>query len=123
MNDATLLLRQVHPSFMQGNRPSSQVFRPSPKDECKLSVYDGEQISPADAFLHYTEELKFSSCGVLAVSVSECASIDLPASLDPEPFPEHAVIDFSACSKSSAEKKAKKLRALAEKRDWLYRGN
>ena len=42
MTDETLLLRQVHPSFLQDGVVSSQVFRPTPKDECKLSAYDGD---------------------------------------------------------------------------------
>ena len=29
MNEATLLLRQIHPSFVQDKRPSSQAFRPT----------------------------------------------------------------------------------------------
>jgi len=121
MNDHTLLLRQIHPGFVQDGRPSSQAFRPTPKDEQKLSVYDGDQISPADAFEHYTESLKLDSRGVLAVSMAECGTLKLPVTPDPEPFPEHAQIDFSAYGKSAIEKKAKLLKAKAESRGWLYR--
>lgn len=120
MNDATLLLRQIHPGFVQDNRPSSQAFRPTPKDEQKLSVYDGDQMSPAGAFRHYTEHLKLKSCGVLGISVGECAALDLPALPDPAPFPEHALIDFTAHSKKATEKKAKQLRQHATHRGWLY---
>ncbi len=121
MNSDTLLLRQIHPAFVQDKRPSSQAFRPTPKDEQKLSVYDGDQITPSDAHQHYTNELNLKSCGVLAVSFDECASLELPVIPDPELFPEHTLIDFAAYGKSATEKKAKRLRAQAEARGWQYR--
>ncbi|MFH1136219.1 MAG: hypothetical protein V1816_09050 [Pseudomonadota bacterium] len=121
MNDHTLLLRQIHPGFVQGGRPSSQAFRPTPKDEQKLSVYDGDQIAPADAFEHYTKDLKLGSSGVLAVSMAECGALELSVEPDTGPFPEHALIDFSVHGKSAIEKKAKQLKVKAEARGWLYR--
>ena len=123
MNDETLLLRQIHPIFVQKNRPSSQAFRPTPKDEQKLSVYDGDQIDAFDAWNHYTNQLRLQSFGVMAVTVSECHRLDLPTFPDPTPFQEHALIDFSAHSKNIVEKKAKELRAKAELRGWLYQDN
>jgi hypothetical protein len=45
----------------------------------------------------------------------------LPAIADPDTFPEHVLIDFSDFEKKEIEKKAKVLRASAERRDWLYR--
>ena len=120
MNNNTFLLRQIHPGFVQNGRASSQAFRPTPKDEQKLSVYDGDQITPADAFEHYTKILKLGSSGVLAVSMAECRALDLPVTPDPASFPEHVLIDFSAYGKSATEKKAKLLKAKAEVRGWLY---
>jgi hypothetical protein len=122
MKDQTLLLRQIHPNFLQNGRVSSQAFRPTPKDEQRLSVYDGDQIAPQPAYQHYTETMRFQSSGVMAVTVSECHTLALPAEPDPIPFPEHVVIDFSAYSKNAVEKKAKQLKAVAEARGWLYRG-
>jgi hypothetical protein len=122
MKDQTLLLRQIHPNFLQNGRVSSQAFRPTPKDEQRLSVYDGDRIDPEPAYQHYTETLCFQSSGVMAVTVSECGALALPVASDPMPlFPEHVVIDFSAYSKKATEKKAKQLKAMAEVRDWLYR--
>lgn len=120
MIDTTLLLRQIHPGFVQDGRPSSQAFRPTPKDEQKLSVYDGDQIPPADAWKHYATDLKLASSGVMAVSMAECGTLELPVTPDPAPFPEHALIDFTAYGKSATEKKAKLLKAKAEARGWLY---
>ena len=121
MNSDTMLLRQVHPSFIQNGRVSSQAFRPTPKDRSLLSVYDGEQIGPAAAHDHYTGTLGLPSIGVMGVQVRECEALDLPARLDPTPFREHAVIDFSDHGRKATERKAKQLRVRAEHRDWLYR--
>lgn len=121
MTNDTLLLRQVHPTFVQHGRVTSQAFRPTPKDESRLSTYDGDRIAADAAWQHYTSVLGLSSAGVLAVSVAECTSLDLPVEPDPEPFPEHVIIDFTAVEKRTIEKLAKKLKAYAEARDWLYR--
>lgn len=42
MTPDTLLLHQIHPSFIQYGRVTSQAFRPTPKDEGFLSVDDGD---------------------------------------------------------------------------------
>lgn len=121
MNENTLLYRQVHPSWIQQGRVTSQVFKPTPKDDGFLSVYNGEMIEPLGAWEHYNKSLKLPSCGVLAVTVNECETLALPARPDPEPFPEHAVIDFNESTSSEREKKAKTLRHYADKRGWCYR--
>lgn len=120
MNAETILLRQIHPSFFDRGRVSSQAFRPTPKDESKLSAYNGDLIAPQPAYLHYTETLRLMSIGVQGVAMSECEALDLRAMPDPEPFPEHAVIDFTGFSKNDVEKKAKALRTRAEHRGWLH---
>jgi hypothetical protein len=121
MNGGTLLHRQVNPSWVQQGRITSQVFKPTPKDNKRLSVYDGDQVTALQAWLHYTDELGFASIGVVAVTVAECEALDLTAEPDPKPFPAHAVIRFDACTPSQTEKKAKHLKAAGEARGWLYR--
>lgn len=121
MDDKTLLFRHIHPSFIQDGKVTSQAFKPTPKDEKKLSSYDGDMISPADSYSHYTNILGFKSVGIMSVSVTECKELDLPAIPDPDPFDEHVLIDFSAHEKKDIERKAKNLRTLAESRDWLLK--
>lgn len=121
MNGDTLLHRQVNPSWMQQGRITSQVFKPTPKDNRRLSVYDGDQMTALQAWSHYTTELGFASVGVVAVTVAECEALGLTAEPDPEPFPAHAVIRFDACTPSQIEKKAKRLKAVGEARGWLHR--
>src|SRR3954453_6490685 len=120
LNCAPLVHRQVNPSWVQQGRVTSQVFKPTPKDNRRLSVYDGDQVSAFHAWLHYTTELGLTSVGVLAVTVAECETLDLAAEPDPAPFPAHAVIRFDACTPSQIEKKAKRLKAAGEARGWLH---
>lgn len=119
MTQSTLLLRQIHPNFIKQGRPTSAAFRPTPKDEHKLSVYDGDMITAAAAFAHYRGR-KLESAGVQAVTVEECASQDLSVYSSPAEFPEHAEIDFSGLSNSQCEKRGKKLREAAVIRGWLH---
>ena len=116
MNDSTLLFRQVNPSWFQNGRVTSQAFRPTPKDEFKLSVYDGDLIDAEASWQHFTKTL--DSIGTLALTVSECHELELEAR--PDPFPEHAVIDFSGLRKNQIETKSKKLRVVADARGWQF---
>jgi hypothetical protein len=120
MTSGTLLLRQVNPSWIQAGRVTSQVFKPTSKDNNRLSVYDGDLVSAEDSWYHYTNELQFSSVGVLAVTVEECQRQELAAEPDPVPFAAHAVIMFDGWSTSEIAKKAKYLKQSAEARGWQY---
>lgn len=120
MNSETLLFRQINPGFVQQGRPTSQAFRPTPKDENQLSVYNGEMISAPASWHHYTEKLKFQSAGVMAISCAECSIEQLNVIEDGVPFQAHCSIDFSGLKKSEIEKKSKKLAAFAKERDWCF---
>lgn len=121
MDDQTQLLRQVHPSFVQDGKITSQVFRPTPKDDKKLSSYDGDKITPEASYAHFTARPDCRSVGVVSITTVECHALDLPTEADPDEFPEHVLIDFSNFEKKEIEKKAKILRANAESRDWLFK--
>ncbi len=127
MKADSILLRQVHPAFCQGDyishqvfKITSQVFKPTKKDEGMLSVYDGEKFSPSDSYDHYTCKLQLPSVGTLGVSVDECVSISLSAIEDNERFDGHCLIDFSHLTNNEIDKKAKILKSFAEKRGWLF---
>lgn len=120
MRPQTQLLRQIHPSFVQAGRVTSQAFRPTPKDEQRLSVYDGDQIQPQAAWQHFTQNPACNSAGVLAVSKGECDGEQLPVVADGVPFPEHCYLDYSAFDKNTIEKKAKALSRFAQSRGWLF---
>ena len=121
MNSDTLLYRMVSPSFLRDGLATSQAFRPSRKDNGRLSVYDGDQISPQAAYEHYAS-LGYQAVGVLAVSVAECESFNLTVALDPLPgFPEHTTIDFTTLSRKDIEIASRALRERANARRWQYR--
>ncbi|CAJ3291647.1 MULTISPECIES: hypothetical protein [Burkholderia] len=122
MNDQTLLLRQVHPNFFPDGEVSSQAFFPFPKDDGKLSVYDGDQIAAEDSHRHYTGDLGLQSAGVWAVNGEEVGSVGLAFRPDPvEGNPAHAVVDFGVLAEKECRKLAKRLRKLAVDRGNLYR--
>lgn len=120
MNLETLLLRQVNPGFIQNGRVTSQAFRPTPKDENKLSVYDGDRITPEDSWRHFTLNAACHSAGVMAVSQRQCSELNVPVIADGIPFPEHAYLNFSDMRKGEIERKAKVLASKAKERSWLY---
>ena len=120
MTPETLLLRQIHPSFVQDGRPTSQAFHPTPKDEGNLSVYDGDMIGAQDSWKHYTQILELQSVGAMAVSVLECEEQELEVTPDRKPFDEHVLIDYTQHETKTWKKKAKKLKALAITRGWQF---
>lgn len=119
-----LLFRQVHPSFVRDGRPTGQAFRPTKKDDGRLSVARSSLTTAEQAFHLHTVSLSLPSDGTWAVSVSECGQHELKAYPDPVKSPPeqvadpaHAFIDFRGLSNSRIESKATQLR-----NDSLVRG-
>jgi hypothetical protein len=112
-----LLYRQVHPSWVQAGRPTSQAFRPTPKDSDLLSVSRGALTTAEAAFRLHTEQRQLASAGVWSVAVGDCAAADRPVYADPveQPVPDlaHAVIDFQGLSDAKAKAAAQQLKAKA----------
>jgi len=94
---------------------------PFPKDAGKLSVYDGDKISAADSYKHYTTVLKRKSHSVWTVTCRETGEIGLTSAPDSLPdFPSHALIDFASHPEKHFRKLAKRLKAFALARGPLY---
>lgn len=112
------LLRQVHPSWIQAGRPTSQLFRPTAKDEGLLSVSRGSKTTAAAAFELHTRVKGLQSVGVWGIHVAHCADAKLAVLEDPltEPFadPAHAVIDFRGLGEKDVRAKSQLLKAVAE---------
>lgn len=121
MTPATILLRQVHPTFAPDGELTSQAFFPFPKDDGKLSVYDGDLITAPDSHKHYTSVLKYESVGVWGVSQQEVSEIGLESIASwREDSPAHAHIDFEDRDEKTCRKLAKKLKAAALTRGCLF---
>lgn len=120
MKEATLLLRQIHPTFHQNGRVTSQAFRPTPKDENQLSVDNGDLISPEDSWNRFSAQPECASRGVMAVSQHECVGCGVRAIEDGIPYAAHCYLDFAPFSSNAASKIGKKLAAKAQERGWLF---
>ena len=120
MTGETLLLRQIHPSFVQNGRVTSQAFRPTPKDENQLSVDNGDLISPEASWMRFSAQRDCTSAGVMAVSAEECAKCAVLIVEDGDPYPEHCHLDFAPFSRKQVEKIGKKFSDHAHKRGWVY---
>lgn len=119
-DDSRLLFRQVHPSWIQNGRPSSQTFQPTPKDENKLSVFDSALITAQVSFDYHTTQLKLRSAGVLGVSVEEVLQVARKFERDGVPIPAHGHIDFTGLSNGQAKRVAQSLQSKALARPWAY---
>ena len=120
MDADTLLYRQIHPSFIQNNRVTSAAFRPTPKDQKKLSTYDGSKISAQGAWQHFTQQ-QHSSAGVLGITVAECTDLNLEVQEDYQTHPYHVLVDFTGKTNSEQKKTAEQLKEKALARNWCYR--
>lgn len=124
MTEETILLRQIHPAFIDGDRVGSPAFRPSKKDNGLLSVYDNDLISAQDAFQHFNAQPDCTSHSVCGVVRSEADSIGLASRPEIEEyFLEHAIIDFTPYGTSRQGKLARQLRDFAQERGILYPQN
>jgi hypothetical protein len=126
-DDDEILYRQVHPNFVRDGRPTSQAFRPMPKDQGKLSVARGSLTTAASAYEHHTVALGLGSAGTWGLTVGECDAQALtvlpdPLTSPPEKVadPAHAVIDFSGLSNSKVEAKGMLLARQAASRGRLH---
>jgi len=116
-----LLHRQVHPSWVQEGRVSSQAFNPTPKDSGLLSVYDGALMAAEPSFHHYTSVQGLKAVGTVSIATNEVGAVGLTWRPDTVPFPEHAVIDFTQLgSVGKVKAKAQALAEHARVRGWAY---
>lgn len=123
-----LLLRNIHPSWMDGDKLTSQAFKPTPKDEDQLSCDRFSKTSPEDCWVLHTESKGLESCAVFGVTVGEfngegvdCIDDPIVGGSGQVANPAHAIADYSPIpSQNKKEKVAKKIRAKAVARGVLF---
>lgn len=114
------LYRQIHPDWIQDDRPWSRAFSPSPKDNGFLSVYNSEVFTPKEAYEHYSKLKDFKgdflkSGLVVSMTVQNCTDLGLSVIDDNIPFHGHSSIDFNSIeSKNKREKIAGRLKDKAK---------
>lgn len=107
-----LLFRQVHPTWIVDGVPSSQTFKPTPKDEGKLSIALASKIDAEGAYRHHIEVLKLASVGSWAVTVAEVTEAELNSFEEPlDDSPAHGFVDYRGLARRPTEKAAKVLLA------------
>lgn len=122
-DDAEVLFRQIHPSFLQDGEPSSDRFRPSERDEGKLSLDRSSITTAGESHSLYTDNGN-SSAAVFGVAVGEFRAQSVECESDPLPEegklkanPAHALADFAPHDLKKQKTIAKRL-----KRDAIARG-
>ena len=127
IDENEIMLRQVHPKFIENDRVTSQAFRPTQKDDKKLSVSRDSLTNAKDSFDLYTAKRELSSVGVWGVTIAEIKeNSDLSVKSDPLTDPvidkAHALVDFSKLeSDAKIRKAADKLVSKARNRGVLYK--
>ena len=118
-----LLYRQIHSTWIIGDRVTSQAFLPTPKDHKRLSVDDSLIITAESAWKHYNES-GLESVGVMAVMEKECDSENLQVISDPKhDCKAHTLIIFEGLTQRASKKAACMLSRVANARGWCYRPN
>ncbi len=122
MNDNSLLLRQIHKSFIKTDGyVMEEAFKPRERDNGRLSLYDSDIMNPKESFDHYNNLRNCVSSGVMAFSVGEVSSVDLQAFSSPsENNPAHAHIDLSYLSENDKDIKVRLLGIFANNRKRVY---
>ena len=112
-----LLLRNVHPHFVNNGRVGSGGFTPSEAHNFELSVDLSVLSSPLESFERHTSQNGLPSAGVFAVTVGDFENNEVEIKEDrlPENV-SHMLADFGAIkaqSRSAVKRVGRKLAAVA----------
>ena len=116
------LLRQLSPQWKHGDRITSQLFKPTKKDEGLLSTDRASRVSAQDSFDAHIA-LGFRSDGVYGVTVGEVSDgAGVTAHDDPRPpeKPHHAFIAMDGLTRGEVDAAAGLLRDCAVARGLLH---
>jgi hypothetical protein len=117
LREATeLLFRQASPGWIRDGRPTSQLFRPTPKDHGLLSVDRESVVGSAAVSRERFLARGFQSHSTWGVSVGEVNSESLEAYADPTRHNDaHALIDMSHLDERKQRSVGERLRDAAER--------
>lgn len=117
-----LLFRNIHPKWMDNGIPTSQAFRPTPKDDKRLSVDQSSKTTAQGSYETHTNKKNLLSSGIFGVSVGEFNEEKVVCVEDPlEDNRAHALADYTNLGSNNViEKTAKKIKKKAIKRGILY---
>lgn len=118
-----ILLRNVHPNFVDNGRAGSGGFTPSAEHDYCLSVDFHTLSSPKESRDRHEKDFGLLSGGVFGLTVSEFEDHSVECRADPiVKNSAHALADFTkvqATSVSQVRKTGRKLAAIATQRGQL----
>lgn len=122
-----VLFRQINPSWLEEDgHPSSQPFRPTPKDNNKLSVDRSALTDAASSFALFTAS-GLPSVAVYGVSVGEFKAETISCIPDPlqktdaqAENPAHAYADYSSHGTNKQKNISQRLKRKALERGRLH---
>jgi len=126
IDQSEVLFRQIHPTFYEKGEPSSQPFKPTEKDDNRLSVDRSALTTAADSCDLYRAN-GHASVAVYGLTVGEfttekinCHSDPLKASDTQLANPAHAFANYADFGSSSQKNIAKRLKRMAIARGCLH---
>jgi len=123
-DEAELLWRQIPLAFIHNGQVGSDAFRPTPKDDGKLSTRRASKISAEDAYWDHVGRLGLQSEGTMPLSVGDLKELGIRA-IDDSALPgspaAHAYGDFRNLSKNRAKDVARRLKPMALRRGFAFR--
>lgn len=124
LQDSTeILLRHIRQKHMvDDGTPSSQAFRPMPKDKNRLSLDRSSKVSPEQSY-HNFRDRYFESYAVFGVTVGEFNAHEIRCYHDPDELhnPAHSYADFSSFPTRSQQKRvSEKIKNVAIVRGQLF---
>jgi hypothetical protein len=125
-NQSEIMLRQIHPKFLENGEPASDRFRPSERDANMLSVDRSSIVTAAQSHNNYTKA-GLSSAAVFGLSVAEfrvetidCLEDPIAGDATTPTNPAHALADYSPHTSKKQKLIAKRLKRAAVARGRLH---
>ena len=125
-HELEVLLRQIHPLFIQNGEPASDRFKPQPNDAGHMSVDRSSIINAALSHALYTRSGR-SSGAVFGVTVGEfneeqieCRADPIIEAVDTLANPAHALADYTKHKEKEWKLISKRLSRKAKSRGQLF---
>ena len=114
MRPDTTLYRQIPNPWIKNGTITTQAFKPTTKDENKLSLAHGGMITAQESMDRHRKD-GFKSDGVASLLVAEFQEVDIEPVLDGKPYRDHVSAPFDPnWPRKTVENKAKALKAKAK---------
>ncbi|SHN06344.1 hypothetical protein [Phytopseudomonas punonensis] len=125
-DEAEVLYRQIHPEYFTDGEPSSDRFKPYPRDNGMMSLDRSSLTSAQDSHALYVEQGRLSAA-VFGLSVMEFKSESIECVASPiaqtpttPANPAHASADFTPHAAKNHKNIAKRLKRHAVARGCLF---